>query len=430
MAETRKLLQRDCDRINTPCERAVVEKMRASRRFRIVFFLGQMPIGIQLPFLILYMKYDLGLNESAISILTALSGLTIILFQQPWGYAADVLFPKKALLIFTLLVSGVLFWMLGTLKSFPLLVGTFFLFQIFSTPIIQLLQGLLFSNPGSERWFGTFRAYASLGFVVANVGVGIAADRFANGNLSFIFPLYVAANALTALWIASLPEPRISQNRQSGFWDVQMHFLRRPVVRLFLLTSCLYQLGHSLSYSLQSVLMVELGADMRLVSSSYSLAALLELPVFFAAHKLLSGFGAERLMAFAAATQCVRWLLVWMSRSAEAILAISAVHFITFGVFYVAAISFINSHSPQHLKASGQTLFALVYFGMANLLSNLLGGQLVRGGILEEPLQKLVALFAPSELATPLRNLYLLSSLWAFLAFLLALRLVRKRCEG
>ncbi|MGC8840877.1 MAG: MFS transporter [Candidatus Sumerlaeaceae bacterium] len=388
-----------------------------------MFFLSHAPVGILFPFFMIFLRNTLRLDDSTISFFTALSGLTILFFQQPWGYVADVLFPKKAILFANILISALLFWMLGTVQDLSLLLAVFFAFQIFSTPNVQLLHGLLFVHKGSERWFGTVRAYASLGFIIANTIVGIVADKWTNGNLQFIFPFYCAVNVIAALWLLSLPEATAPADHQIGFWRVQRYFLSQPTLRWFLLTTCVYQIAHSLSYSFQSFLIVELGADMRVISASYSLAAMFELPVFFLASRFIARFGETKLIAFSAAVQSVRWLLVWQAKSAEAVVLTSLLHCITFGLFYAAGVSYANSHAPRHLKASAQTLFALVYFGLANFLSNVLGGLIVKGGVLAHVIQRHVEHFVPSEFASPLRNLYLLSSLCACLAFFLALRL-------
>lgn len=395
----------------------------AARRFRVMFFLSHAPVGILFPFFMLFLRQNVGLRDSTITLFTALSGLTYVLFQQPWGYLADIVFSKKALLLANLLVSAGLFWLMGHVKDLALLLLIFLAFQIFSTSIVQLLHGLLFVNAGGHSWFGTVRAYASLGFIVANTAVGVTADKWTCGDLRFIFPMYFAVNVLAAMWLLMLPERRVFADHPIGFWQVQRYFLKQPTMRWFLFTACVYQIGHSLSYAFQSFLMVELGADMRVVSSSYSLAALLELPVFFLASRLVQRFGETRLIAFAAAVQAVRWLLVWTAQSPEAIVLTSTLHCITFGVFYAAAVSYANGHAPLHLKASAQTLFAIVYFGLANLLSNLLGGLIVKGGPFAELIQRLFVRFIREDLASPLRNLYLLSSLCASVAFLLALRL-------
>ena len=196
--------------------------------------------------------------------------------------------------------------------------------------------------------------------------------------------------------------------------------MRQPSVVLFLLMTFFYQAGHSLSYSLQALLMAGLGADNRMIAASYSLAALLEIPVFFAANRLIRRFGETRLMAVAALVQTVRWILVWAASAAGQIVLISAMHAVTFGVFFACAVSYMNTLAGRYYKASAQTLFALVYFGLASFTGNLAGGQVMHGGILASAVSNAVrATGLPDRGDLP--NLYLFSALLAAVAFLLAL---------
>jgi len=118
--------------------------------------------------------------------------------------------------------------------------------------------------------------------------------------------------------------------------------------------------------------------------------------------------------------QSIRWILVWKATSPTEIVAISALHAITFGLFYAAAVSYINSHAPYKFKASAQTLFAFVYFGWAGIVSNLVGGQVTRGGIFEQPLTNFLRRVLPFSGQDPLANLYLFSAGVAAVAALLA----------
>jgi len=402
------------------CKKLMHELPR-HKLLRLVFFLMQAPIGILLPSFVLYLRFDRQFSESQISLITALGGLTIVLFQQAWGYFADVVFRKKQLILANLAISGLLFWSIAFVPSYWAIVCVVFAFNVFSTPLVQLLHGLLFSHRGSERWFGPLRAYGSLGFVVTNLAVAYVADRLTDGNLRFIFPLYAALCAATFVCVMPVPEAKVVRaSDRPSFWAVQWYFLRRPPVAIFLGFVFLYQCAHSLSYTLQSILMKNMGADHTLIASSYSLAAVLEVPVFFAAHRLLKKFGAERLLAFAAVVQSIRWILVWKATSPTEIVAISALHAITFGLFYAAAVSYINSHAPYKFKASAQTLFAFVYFGWAGIVSNLVGGQVTRGGIFEQPLTNFLRRVLPFSGQDPLANLYLFSAGVAAVAALLA----------
>jgi PPP family 3-phenylpropionic acid transporter len=298
-----------------------------------------------------------------------------------------------------------------------------FLFQVINTPILQLLHGFLFMHEDSDRRFGQLRAYGSLGFVVVNILMGLFADRVMGGRLEFIFPAFGIVTMAGAGLLALLPDRHPPQGlRRPTFLEVQRHFLSQWQVSVFLVFVLLYQAGHSFSYTLQSVLMREMGADNTVIASSYSLAAIVELPVFFAANRLIRRFGELRLLAFAAATQAVRWVLVWQADSPGEVVLISLMHAVTFGIFYVCSVTYMNRHAGPHYKASAQALLALAYFGVAQLAGNILGGRVAGGGWLSSCVTQAAGAFGLPDRGS-LRSLYLFSSGLAAAACVVALAL-------
>ncbi len=401
--------------------------------FRLVFLVMQMPVGITLPYFYLHLRYGVGLSPRDISFITMISGVAIVLTQQLWGYVADVRISKRTLILFNSLASGAAFVVVGQLKSLPALVAVMFVFQILNTPIIQLLHGFLFQHEGSEHRFGLLRAYGSLGFVIVNVLTGLAADLLFPGNRGFIFPVFGLLTVAGAAMLFLLPDHPTAahpSSRRPTFLEVQRFFLSRPEVSWFLAVLFFYQAAHSLSYAFQGLLMTELGAENTLVGLSYSWAALLEIPVFFAANRLIGRFGELRIIVFGCLVQAARWVLVWAATSPGQIIATSTLHCITFATFYASAVSYMNRFAGPHYKASAQTLLGLLYFGLANLFGNLAGGQVVGSGAVSRGVAWVVreVLHLPDR--GPLRNLYLFSSALALVAFVLAVGLVIRNPGG
>lgn len=167
-----------------------------------------------------------------------------------------------------------------------------------------------------------------------------------------------------------------------------------------------------------------MGADRSTVAFSYSLAALLELPVFYLATRFIGRFGAPKLILGCAMLQSVRWLLVWASTTPGQLIVISLIHCLTFGLFYAAAVTYMNSHAGP-LKASAQTMFALIFHGLAGVVGNVVGGQALSGGFLS-PVSRF---FATRVLGLPNRgdlpNLYLVCSAVAAVSVLLSIALIR-----
>jgi PPP family 3-phenylpropionic acid transporter len=79
-------------------------------------------------------------------------------------------------------------------------------------------------------------------------------------------------------------------------------------------------------------------------------------------------------MALAFVASALRWGGLALTSSAPVIAALSLLHGMTFGAFYVASIAFVARHVPPHLRASGQGLFAAITFGLGGLVGNTTAG--------------------------------------------------------
>ena len=393
--------------------------------FRLIFFFIQMPVAVLMPYFFLHLREVVGMTIPQVSYVSMVTGVAILLTQQGWGYLADVHISKRRLIWINSLLASVVFLAIAPLRSFGAILVAFFIYQILNTPIVQLLHGFLFMHPDSHHRFGLLRAWGSLGFVVANIGIGFAADKMTNGNIGFIFPLMAVLSMTGASLLMLLPDHPPLGGKRPTFMEVQSFFFRRPEVAAFLGVVLLYQAAHSFSYTVQSFLMRDMGADKGIVGMSYSLAALTELPFFFAANRILRRYGELRVIAFAAVVQAVRWMLVWNATGPGEIVLISALHGITFGCFYVSAVSYMNRHAGPQYKASAQTLVALAYFGVAQLLGNLLGGMVAGEGWVAQVMAKLVIFMGLPDRG-PLRNLYIFSAALALLASASALLLLRQ----
>ncbi len=393
--------------------------------FRLVFFFIQMPVAVLMPYFFLHLREVAGVTIPQVSYVSMATGVAILLTQQGWGYLADVHISKRRLIWINSLLASLVFLAIAPFRSFGAILVGFFIYQILNTPIVQLLHGFLFMHPNSHHRFGLLRAWGSLGFVVANIGIGFAADKLTNGNIGFIFPLMAILSMSGASLLMLLPELPPMTGTLPTFMQVQAFFFRRPEVAAFLGVVLLYQAAHSFSYTVQSFLMRDMGADKGIVGMSYSLAALMELPFFFAANRILRRFGELRVIAFAAVVQAIRWMLVWNAASPGEVVLISALHGITFGCFYVSAVSYMNRHAGPQYKASAQTLVALAYFGVAQLVGNLLGGMVAGDGWVARVVAGMVTFIGLPDRG-PLRNLYIFSAALALLAGAAAMLLLRQ----
>ena len=330
-------------------------------------------IGITFPFLAIYYK-EINLSMKEVGFLFSLQGLVMILVQQIWGYLADEVFSPKRVLIFTSLSGGVFFFVVGLTQNFYLLVFFVLLYLTFHTPNIQILNSLLLMYPGGKERYSFIRAFGSLGFIIFNVLMGVVAKNF---KLWFMFPIGMTLYILFAFIVRKLPEISSEKIKKTSFLDIQKFFFTHPEVIKLLILIFFYQIAHSSGYLFQSFLIKDYGGTDADMGFCYSLAALLEIPVFLFLDKIISKFGEKFLICMAILSQILRWLGVYFSSSLLHIYLLQSLHPFSFGFFYIGTVIYMNRLAGRKFQSSAQTLHGLVYHGLAMLVGNLAGGQIV-----------------------------------------------------
>ncbi len=412
-------------------------------RFRVLFFVGQMPLGIFNPFLIVYLNRTVGLTGSELGIMFAIGALILVLTQQVWGYLGDVILSRRTLSIVTVTMSALLFYLFRYAHTFTSVAILYGVYSLFNSAVIQLQNGFFLSYRGSDIRYARVRAFASVGYAVANMGVALLCDYVTGHDYTIIFPLYFITSVATVVATLALPDPQppagiftcrrgklrlrpAAQKRERvTFLHIQNFFLSRPEVVFFLLVVFIYQLGHSLSFYLLPLVLTSFGANSTSIGLNTALGAILEVPVFFIALPLIRRFGEARLVAVAGLVQTIRWLLVWNADTSSDVILASTLHSVTFGLFYASSVSYMNRKAGEHFKASAQTLYALVVSGLGVMFGNYLCAQIAPGGPYAEPLNGAIARLAPCLDHGPLLNLYLICACTALLSTILALLLWR-----
>ncbi len=342
--------------------------------FRLAFACLYASVGVFYPYYALYFK-SLGITYSRIGILIAISGVVTLLISQFWGYLADVVISKRAVLAISTLGCSLMF--LGF--SFGSLFWHFvilMLFQrFFASPRAHVINSLLLHHPGGKENFALVRSYGSIGFIIMNFMTGYLA---ASLGLTIIFPLYLLVSLFLLLIIRYLPERKFEDDGEAphGFWHIQKELLKNPCIVFLLLVVFFHQSAHASATIFLTFVIQENGGNEAVIGMLYSYAAALEVPMFFMLDRVIRAVGEIKLILLAIVAQLVRWLLTYTADSLADFIIIQSLHCISFGVFYLSAASYINRMAPERLKASAQTLMGLVYYGFSVIFSQLVGGRI------------------------------------------------------
>jgi PPP family 3-phenylpropionic acid transporter len=72
----------------------------------------------------------------------------------------------------------------------------------------------------------------------------------------------------------------------------------------------------------------------------------------------------------------LRWLVMAYAHGQTAIIAVSVLHGMTFGAFFMSAVSVLEQRVPESMRATGQALFFAVAFGLSGVVAGPTNGRL------------------------------------------------------
>lgn len=347
-------------------------------------------VGLTLPFLPIYFA-RIGLSDSEIALLLAVPPLVIFFGGQAIGYLTDIHFNQRSMLVALSAVGAAVSLAFPLVRSFEGLMGMMALQALTLNPRISILNSMVLASRGGERRYGLIRSFGSASFVVAGAAAGALADRIGGERgVAWIFPMAAAANlacGATGLLLKDHPigtGRRTLGRKQSAFWAVQGRIVANPVVRVFLAFLFLSQIVHGASVSFQSRLITDealgVGGTNMDAAMALGIGALAEIVVFLYFHRMVERVRLMPLLLVAAVSQTVRWGLVFAFPVLWVIHATNVLNMATFGLMHIGAVMLINRETPPELRASGQTLLALVYSVVSATAGQLLAAAFFKVG--------------------------------------------------
>jgi PPP family 3-phenylpropionic acid transporter len=324
--------------------------------------------GISLPFLPAYLK-SLSLSATQVGTLLAISPLLSLLAPSFWGHLADRTGQTGRIL--TVLALGALLCLSPLLwvERFAALAATFAAYAFFNssfTPLIDSLALHRVAHAGGS--YAHLRLFGSLGFILSSTAFGLLAPRVDRTAVFALLGL-IAALALWSFTLHAHSAPAARLHPLAG-----LKLLRHPDLRWLLAATSLHWLASAPYNATFSIHVLALGLSPAVVGLSAGLGVLAELAVMALYPRFADRLAPRHLLALAFVSSALRWAGVALVSSAPALVALSLLHGMTFGAFYVASIAFMARRVPPHLRASGQALYASVTFGLGGFVGYLSAG--------------------------------------------------------
>ena len=345
-------------------------------RLRVLYFLAFCCTAAWLPILADYLK-GRGMSGMEIGVLMSVTPFMMFLVQPIYGTLADRLGYKKCLVISSLLasISFLLYLFEG---GFVYLLGITVLMSIFYNTIQPLLDSLSLRLIQQDPKFsyGKLRIAGAAGWAFTGITTGYFIDKIDTSVIFVISAISLFLSFIVAITLK--PDREKSAPVQGESFRNIRKVLRNKTLLFLLLAVLLISAGASTIWYFYSIYMKENGGSASLVGYGLSLQGLCELPLFYFSARIISKLGIKTTLLVTVLATVIRLLLYSMVKNPKAAIAIELLHGISWSLFWVVCVEYVNKLVDTEWRATGQSLLTAAYYGAGAILGNLWGGYLLK----------------------------------------------------
>jgi PPP family 3-phenylpropionic acid transporter len=287
-----------------------------------------------------------------------------------WGILSDKLQMIKMLLVCILAGQFIMASIMFQSNSYALLVVLLAMYYFFQAPTNALTDSLtLRTISGSRQSFASFRMFGSLGFAFASILFGMYMK-----HIEWTVALCMTTIGLSLLVSLFLRDARGSMKKMELSGLRHIVFTRRFM--LFMPLVLVVSVSHRLNDTFLALYMRSLGADQATIGWAWATSSLSEIPIFMLLGKHGHKFKELPLLIVCASMYGLRFALMSLVTDPFWIIPLQTMHSVSFGIFLVTVIRYIQLLVPDRFRASGQAMFAMTWSGLAGLISGSVGGML------------------------------------------------------
>ncbi|MFE4704384.1 MFS transporter [Peribacillus simplex] len=343
--------------------------MKAIRLLKGFNFLYFGLLAIFIPFLPVYLA-DQGLRPAQIGFIIGTGGFVTLITQPLWGMISDKTRTIRKVLLLLIFFSSVIGYFLYDSSSYLQLILFAMLLYFFLMPIDPLTESLNFTMAEKTGIsYGSIRTYGALGYAVISLITGYVMSYFGANSLAFLF-----AGIGLISFIISWMMPDAPVSGKPVTLSSLKHFFSNKETLLFLLLVFICAVPARMNDTFLGVYIRELGGSAKLVGLTWFLAAGSEIVVFALSFWWLRKGKEIIIISFAAAFFFIRYFVSAWITDPQLLAYLQVMQLLTFPIFYSAAIQYLYRIVPVEWRATGQTVLALLFFGVSGIIASYIGG--------------------------------------------------------
>ncbi len=378
-------------------------------RLSVMMFLQYAIWGAWLPLMYQFLSQHRGFADGEIGYLFMIGGVGAVFAPFIAGQVADRYFNTEKYLAISHLVGGVLVWQLAWIESYWLFFAFSLLYSLIYSPTLALTNSLSFHHlPDRDRDFGRVRVWGTIGWIAVGIGIGQwllhhhtpenateaeALSAQARGIMD-AFRLSAILGVVMGMFCLTLPStPPARGARSNATFEALGEVRRQPLITLSLIAvpiSCIhqfyfvhtsaflntYQAGAESIENLQKAINAIFGvggAGLMTIGQMAEIVVLALMPVlakkFSRKSLLLTG-----VVAYALRMALFAYVDVLPLPAMLTLIVGIAMHGVCFGCFIFVAFMVVDENTTADVRASAQSLFGLVIFGVGIIAGSIVAG--------------------------------------------------------
>ncbi|MGF7047792.1 PPP family 3-phenylpropionic acid transporter [Paenibacillus sp. DS2015] len=343
--------------------------MKSAAPVKMFNFLYFALLALFIPFLPVFLDNQ-GLSPSQIGFIVGTGGFITIFAQPLWGMISDRTKTIRKVLLFLLIGATIVGYFLFDSTSYGMLILFAMLVYFFLMPIDPLTESLNFRvSEGLGISYGSIRTYGALGYGVMSLVTGYLMSYFGAHSLALTF-----AGIGICCFIVILRIPDAPVTSKPVTIEGLKRFLSNRETLLFLLLVFISSIPARMNDTFLGVYIRELGGSTELVGQSFFLAAACEIVVFALSFWWLRPGKELLIITISGAFYFIRFFLSAWITDPHLLAYLQILQLLTFPVFYSAAIQYLYRIVPKEWRATGQTVLALLFFGISSIIASFVGG--------------------------------------------------------
>lgn len=357
--------------------------MSAKIRLGIMMFLQYAIWGAWAPVLSAYLgDRGLGFSGFEVGVIYALLPLATIIAPFVGGQVADRYFASEKVIAFLSLTGGVLLLVVSRVTDFRAMAALMLIYCLIYAPTLAITNSIAMINlADSEKEFGQIRVGGTLGWIAAGwVLTGWrwlagGAEAPVHGDMLFLAGIFSIVMGFQSLTLPHTP-PKREGVKPWAFLE-SLKLLKAKDFAIFVGITFVVATELEFYYILTAPFLESdtIGVAPANTPLVMTIAQVAEIFVMaFLLSYFLKKYGMRKTLAIGVIAWPIRYIIFAIGSPPWLVIASLALHGFCYVFFFVAAFIYVDGVAPADIRASAQSLIAIVALGFGRFLGSLFAG--------------------------------------------------------